>query len=187
MKRNSNSVNQSDKSQSVDDSFDLIIKIHRFFGVTNLEDVKNCSTKQKWKSILFIFYQIIIYIILILTEGYVILKFSGFEHSNRIQKVTSLSYYIIRILKGILSSVLFSIRLKQFIKIISNLRLITTSLDNNGVKSNNRLKNFRYFIYLFFGYLLVLQLIKCIFIYSQYNLLWEIFIEFYSYKPKARQ
>jgi len=180
MRRNSISRNQSNISQPIDDSFDLIIKFHRFFGVTNLEDVKNSSTKQKWKSILFILYQIIIYTILIFNLGYVILKYSKSKNLNRTQLITSLFYYIIRLLMGVLSSILFSIRSKQFVKFISNLRLFTTSLDNNGVKSKNRLKNLRYFIYLFFGYLLVLDIMSVI-IYSQYNLLWEIFIEFYSY------
>jgi hypothetical protein len=181
MNRISISRNRSDISQSVDDSFDLIIKIHRFFGVTNLEDVKNSSTKRKWKSILFIFYQIIIYIILILNEGYLIFKLSGSENLNRTQKITSFAYYIIRILTGILSSILFSIRSKQFIKIISNLRLITMSLDNNGIKSNNQLKNFSYFIYLFFGYLLASDIFLCVILYFRFNLYWKILIEFYSY------
>jgi hypothetical protein len=180
MYRNSINRNQRDINQSVNDRFELIIKIHRFFGVTNLEDVKNSSTKQKWKSILFILYQIIIYTILIFNQGYVILKFSKSENLNRTQIITSLFFYIIRLLTGILSSILFSIRSKQFVKFISNLRLFTTSLDNNGVKSKYRLKNLRYFIYLFFGYLLFIDIMS-VFIYYQYNLLWEIFIDYYSY------
>jgi hypothetical protein len=145
MSRNSINTNQSDINQSVNDRFDLIIKLNRFFGVTNL-DVKNSPTKKKWKSILFIFYQIMIYISLILSSISIILKSSNDSSFNKIDKTTFYAIFILITSRSVLTSILFSIRAKRLSQIIINMRSFIISLDNKRIKSNSRFKNIRYFI-----------------------------------------
>jgi len=180
MNRNSINRNQRDINQSVNDRFDLIIKIHRFFGVTNL-DVKNSQTKKKWKSILFILYQIVIYIALILNNIFIIVGFSEDKSLNKTRKITFYSILIISTLKSVLSSILFSIRANQLIQININMRSFIISLENNQIKSGNRLKNIRYFFYIFVIYLIALDLMISSLAYFKNNMFWKALIDIFFY------
>ena len=155
-----NSFFSSDKKLN-SDKFDLFVKIYRFIGIAFYGYYEKES---KVKHILFaIFYLIMYAIVLIISSPCLINNYNCDYYknvkflNNEIGFKQMMIYYFILDFIGITSSIIFSIRGKQFREIIQEFRELFVELKGNE-------KNFK-FLYLFIIlYYLLTSIIFIIFV-----------------------
>jgi hypothetical protein len=142
---------KSYESNKTCDRFELIISIHRFFGIAYYG---YDSKIQSFKRILFVLYQTILISGLIWIKFILISKMIQTDKTDFYKNLGGKAFVmmlIIHLLVSILSNFIFSFKGKQLKEIIERLRDLASNLDTNNIL-NRELKTNRYYIYLSFGF-----------------------------------
>jgi hypothetical protein len=143
------------------DKFDLIIKIHRFFGIAYYGYYPN---ENKLKLILFGFYSLFIYaIILSLCSPCLITDFNCNQTNTSLANTEfrqAIIFLIVRNFIAIISSINYSLRGREFAQIIDDLRKIFYKLYKNRYQNQLlRIKIFPTVLMLFFLFFVIISLV----------------------------
>ncbi len=143
------------------DKFDLITKIHRFFSIAYYGYYPK---ENKLKLILFGFYSLFIYaIILSLCSPCLITDFNCNETNASLANTKyrqAIIFLVFRNFIAIISSINYSIRGREFARIIDDLRKLFNNLYKNGYQNQlSRIKLFPIVLMLFFLSFVIISLV----------------------------
>jgi hypothetical protein len=120
------------------DKFELIVKIHRFFGLTYYGYY---PTEKKYKFIFFSLNQLIIFAIILSLNSSCLLTDFNCSHTKLTQHWLGfrqlIIFLIVRNTIAIISSIIYSIKGSVFRQIIEDFRKLFNGLNKNQIKKSN--------------------------------------------------
>ncbi len=171
-----------------EDSYDLMSRIQRFFGISYGLNSKS-RTWRKPIDAIYLLYQFIICIIIIISNSYLLIKLIYFT-TNKNNEVTNITEtgmisfsinFTLRHMNAIISLIFFSFKSKQMDIFILKLRQLINNLNKNSGNLSLKLKRLRHIVYIYYFYILM----TCVFIYIvgylRIQIYWALITEIYIY------
>jgi hypothetical protein len=173
---------KTDNSFKVNDAFDLIITIHKFFGVSYYGYDSDRTLRQYLLYLFPILYQICIYIAIIWLN-----KLSFYNLIANYRDIFAntggksfLIDMIISICISITNSIVYSLKGKQLKELIERLRKLAQNYANNREVLNKKLKPMLYIVIIFHSILFFCFVPGFVPIAYKINFYWPLISEFYS-------